>query len=198
MADDPIEVVSLVGNDVREIVAVQRVDQESDHDQGEGVVHGTTGDLQEKQHRHDAEDHVVALRKSGAADELVHVDEAVGDGGHPQDGQEQVHPQRPAAGLGTDGVDDEGQGVDEGHVDHAEGVSLDRPDRPVDGPADESDIQRTYRQGGLTLKFPHPRLRRRLAAPDLEENSYRSTPSASRSDSKGSQKDYGYLDQSPL
>ncbi len=98
VADDPVQVITLMGNDIREIISEIHVEQESHDDQGEGVVDDAAGDFQQQKDRHDAEEEVQRFRERGTADELVHVDEGVGDGGHTQEGQGQVHPERPAAG----------------------------------------------------------------------------------------------------
>ena len=105
MADDPVQVVTLMGNDVREIVPEIRVDQKSHDNQGEGVIDDAAGDFQQEEDRHDTEEKIHRLRQGGAADELVHVDKGVGDGGHTQEGQQQIQPHRPAAGIRPDRVD---------------------------------------------------------------------------------------------
>jgi hypothetical protein len=162
MADDPIQIVTFMGNDVREVISEIHVDQESHHDQGKGVVHDAAGDFQQQKNCHDAEEEIQRFRKGGPANELIRIDEGIGDCRHAQESQEQVHPKRPATRISPDRIDDKGQAEDEGHVDHAEGVGFNGPYRAIDRPADKTDIETSDCHGGFPSKLPHQRLRNRF------------------------------------
>ena len=136
-----------MGNDIREIIPEIHVEQEAQNDRSEGVADDAPGDFQQQEDRHETEEEIQRFRNRGAADELVHVGKGVGDGGHAQEGQEQVQPQSPAAGVRPDRVNQKGQAENEGHVDHPEDIGFDREYGAVERPADKTDIERADRHG---------------------------------------------------
>ena len=144
-----------MGNGAREVLPEIHVEQKPRYDQGEGSADDAAGHLQQQDDRHDTDIEIHRLRDRGTADKLIRVDAGVDDGGHAQDGQEQVRSDRPAAGFLADRIDKEGESEDEGHVDHAEEIGFHGPDRPVERPADEPDKESAHRYGRLALKLPH-------------------------------------------
>jgi len=84
--------VPLVGEGAGDEVPEIGVGQEQRHHDGEGGAHDPSGDLHQQDDRRDAEPEVRRLREGGAAQELVQVDDGIGDGGHSQSGEQQVRP----------------------------------------------------------------------------------------------------------
>ncbi len=155
VADDPVEVVPFVGNGAREVLPEIHIEQKPGYDQGEGGADDAAGDFQQQDDRHDADIEIHRLRDRGTADKCIRIDTGIGDGGHAQDRQEDVRPDRPVAGVFADRIDKVGEPEDEGHVDHAEEIGFHGPDRPIERPADEPDEESAYRYGRLALKLPH-------------------------------------------